>query len=83
METIKVGTTVRLKSGGPVMTIESFATRLAGADIMTSKNVEDKSRVNCQWFEGPKLSKGSFDVMSLDIVASDNDTNKPLGIYIG
>lgn len=40
----KPGDEVRLKSGGPKMTVEDFATPI----------------VACVWFEGTKINRGSF-----------------------
>ncbi len=44
---IKSGDVVRLKSGGPPMTVGS----LYGSDT---------SHAVCQWFEGPDLRQGEF-----------------------
>lgn len=49
-EPIKAGDTVRLKSGGPVMTVAW---------------VED-GQAYCQWFEGKKVEGQKFGVMMLD-----------------
>jgi len=41
----KVGDTVQLKSGGPVMTVHSL---------------EEHDNVYCSWFDGPKPTGGTF-----------------------
>ena len=46
------GTRVQLKSGGPIMTVDSF-------DEKTSKYI-------CEWFKDGKLFKESFRETSLD-----------------
>ena len=50
-----IGTIVRLKSGGPEMTIRRFTN-------------EADTHVACQWFAGKKLEDGVFPVESLDLV---------------
>lgn len=57
-QALKIGDVVKLKSGGPTMTIHSI----------------DKSGgwINCQWFAGDKLDKlenGYFSPDSLQLVA--------------
>jgi len=47
-QTFNAGDTVRLKSGGPLMTVES-AFETYGA-----------MQVHCTWFVGTKLERGSF-----------------------
>ena len=47
---LKVGDTVRLKSGGPLMTIES---------------IED-NRAFCNWFSNDELKNGTFNVETLE-----------------
>lgn len=51
----KVGDTVQLKSGGPIMTIDQIGRRM-GADVESAW---------CQWFEKTKLEKGVFALTSL------------------
>lgn len=48
----KIGDTVRLMSGGPIMTVEE-----AG-----------QAEIKCQWFAGKKLEYGYFPVESLNKV---------------
>ena len=47
---IKIGDTVRLKSGGPIMTV--FA--IEGGDAY------------CEWFSGDKSTKGRFNLLTLE-----------------
>jgi uncharacterized protein YodC (DUF2158 family) len=57
MRKLKVGDIVRLKSGGPDMTIESIESlSFMGADY------------NCQWFTDKKLVYGSFKEETLEVV---------------
>ena len=55
MSTLKVGTTVQLKSGGPGMTVEKFWDN------------EGVKYARCQWFEesSGSLKHGDFPVTSL------------------
>lgn len=55
-----VGEVVRLKSGGPEMTVCNVL-----EDI-------DDDRVRCQWFAGNKLQDGWFNPESLVKVGEDN-----------
>ena len=50
----KAGDTVRLKSGGPLMTVESV-----GDHYGTTK-------VWCSWFQGTKLENGTFAVEAVE-----------------
>ena len=50
-----IGIIVRLKSGGPEMTIRRFTS-------------EADTHVACQWFAGKKLEDGIFPVESLDLI---------------
>jgi uncharacterized protein YodC (DUF2158 family) len=57
---IKVGEVVRLKSGGPMMTV---------------KKVEQFNSVmsaNCDWFEGSEPKYGMFPVTSLKVVEEES-----------
>ena len=53
---IKTGTIVKLKSGGPEMTVKTWS---------SSQEV-----YVCQWFAGKKLEQGFFEPESLNIVDS-------------
>ena len=52
----KIGDVVKLKSGGPDMTIKKLDSTY---DTKQSKNVW-LSSYTCQWFAGKKLESGSF-----------------------
>lgn len=56
----QVGTIVKLKSGGPDMTIKKV-----DVELRTGKPT---GRVDCQWFAGKKLEVGTFPIASLDLV---------------
>lgn len=61
----EVGQVVKLKSGGPDMTIESLR-----------KNFDTKAflgEYSCQWFAGKKLEKGIFPEQSLELVEDENE----------
>ncbi len=60
----ETGELVCLKSGGPVMTVQGYASSV-GDDYM------------CQWFAGKKLERGKFPPSSLKKVdAKGNDLEK-------
>ncbi|RQV96945.1 DUF2158 domain-containing protein [bacterium] len=61
MSEFKVGDIVRLKSGGPDMTIESTNSLYSGD-------------YDCQWFAGKKLETGSFKEETL-IAVDSKETN--------
>jgi uncharacterized protein YodC (DUF2158 family) len=52
-EEISSGDTVRLKSGGPAMTVQLVA--------------DDRSMAYCTWFEGVTLKTGAFSLKSLQV----------------
>jgi uncharacterized protein YodC (DUF2158 family) len=54
---IQAGATVKLKSGGPIMTVDKIDT-----DGLTNL-----SRAWCQWFVNQELKTGSFPVSSLEL----------------
>lgn len=60
---LKVGDVVRLKSGGPEMTVRSYP-----YSMMDGK---DDSKAECVWFEEVKLHKSVFNVDEL--LKLDND----------
>ncbi len=66
MDEIKIGSVVELKSGGPSMTVQSFARTTEGQG-REARNVEDRGRVNCNWFDHTQLLNGTFQVESLTI----------------
>lgn len=54
------GETVRLRSGGPVMTIETIDARAYAPEGAA------KDHAWCQWFEKTKLETGVFPLTSLE-----------------
>ncbi|MDA2937027.1 DUF2158 domain-containing protein [Acidobacteria bacterium AH-259-A15] len=52
----KSGDIVKLKSGGPNMTVDSYVA----------------SHIRCSWFAGNKLQMGSFEEDSLERVEEEN-----------
>lgn len=60
---LKSGDVVRLKSGGPQMTIQDF-----GEGEMLDL---DKGFARCQWFDGTMLKYGRFAPASLEPVSID------------
>lgn len=62
MSKYKVGDKVKLKSGGPVMTVHE-----------TNVNITKyRGNLRCQWFAGKKLEEGYFPDESLE-EAKDDD----------
>ena len=61
MADFQKGDLVRLKSGGPTMTVDSFAVT---------------GQYHCQWFSGSKLQKGLFDADSLAIAKDEDKKSK-------
>jgi uncharacterized protein YodC (DUF2158 family) len=61
MSNLNAGSTVRLKSGGPIMTIY----RLHTPDNGSKKGI---SLAECQWFIDNKLENADFPVTSLESV---------------
>ena len=51
---LKVGDTVRLKSGGPLMTVTAYIER------------DGEPKVWCSWFEGTKEGKGYFPAAAVE-----------------
>lgn len=47
-----IGNIVKLKSGGPDMTVYS----------------QEKAHLHCQWFAGKKLERGSFHVETIELI---------------
>ena len=58
-----VGDIVKLKSGGPVMTIHSVN------DTFTGEKVE----YTCKWFSGSKLQNGTFEERAIDSVEQNDE----------
>lgn len=61
-QAFSIGQIVRLKSGGPEMTVQAESTNIQG-------NVTSYS---CQWFAGKKLERGSFPPDSLLLVEPED-----------
>ncbi|GAB7127265.1 hypothetical protein JCM19000A_17720 [Silvimonas sp. JCM 19000] len=55
-----VGTVVKLRSGGPDMTIRSIGT--------DAKSGKPTGTIICQWFAGKKLEQGTFPLTSVVLV---------------
>jgi uncharacterized protein YodC (DUF2158 family) len=65
MEQLAIGSVVKLKSGGPQMTVMAYGTKLKFGSILAT-NVEDKDQVKCQWFDSTgTLQEDYFPVASL------------------
>jgi len=58
-ERFSVGQIVRLKSGGPDMTVKEELRDYTGGNNCSYR---------CQWFAGKKLEQGNFPHESLDLV---------------
>ncbi|MDG2962993.1 YodC family protein [Exercitatus varius] len=58
----EIGQIVKLKSGGPDMTIQEAL--INGYD-------EFKGNYRCQWFAGKKLESGTFPEDSLELVTNE------------
>jgi uncharacterized protein YodC (DUF2158 family) len=54
---LRVGTIVKLKSGGPDMTVNEW--------------LSYSHEYTCQWFAGKKLEEGSFPLESLEVVKNE------------
>lgn len=57
---INIGSVVKLKSGGPHMTVNAISE-------------EDSNIVTCQWFIREKLAEASFNKKILNLVVEDAD----------
>ncbi len=77
MEPIKLKSLVQLKSGGPIMRVESFARKQKRGNTLLAVRVADKSQLNCEWFEGSKWKYGTFGSTVL-ILVSEPDLTNPL-----
>ncbi len=53
-DSVKVGTTVQLNSGGPIMTV-------------TYLSRDDSNKCDCKWFEAGKLEQGTFPIDALTV----------------
>jgi uncharacterized protein YodC (DUF2158 family) len=66
----KTGDIVRLKSGGPAMTVLEYEVwqDVIGSLIGTAKPSHDTGLVNCQWFKDDEIKKAKFHQDMLDLV---------------
>jgi|TARA_B110000908_G_C10155592_1_gene403469 uncharacterized protein YodC (DUF2158 family) len=60
--TYNLGDTVKLKSGGPDMSVK---------ELITNMNSQFEGTYRCQWFAGKKLDNGIFPQESLVAVISE------------
>jgi uncharacterized protein YodC (DUF2158 family) len=60
----KVGDIVKLKSGGPEMTVER--------EFVNYDTKKTTGRYECQWFAGKKLESGQFQEDSLELAPAKN-----------
>ncbi|MEJ8822228.1 DUF2158 domain-containing protein [Variovorax humicola] len=63
MAKFNTGDLVKLKSGGPVMTVDSYE-KMYGGD-------QDKPRVFCKWFAGSKAEQNFFHEQTLALHTDD------------
>ncbi len=61
----EIGDVVKLKSGGPAMTIQQIG-NWTYLSVDGSNTREDEAK--CFWFEGSKRSEGCFNLASLEKV---------------
>ena len=67
MDKLKVGDVVRLKSGGPVMTVFSYAdTGITATGLKGRISILSETKVVCQWFDGSTLMSSIFDIGSIE-----------------
>ena len=71
MSKIKIGSLVRLKSGGPMMKVRSFEGAMG-------KAAAGQRKVNCEWYDETELLRGTFRVLSL---TKENDRALMLECY--
>lgn len=71
MSEFKVGTIVKLKSGGPEMTICGFYQSSTNNRYIET---EQGDNVKCQWFAGKKLEYGFFPIESLEIITTEENS---------
>lgn len=62
MANFNIGSRVRLKSGGPIMTVANVGVGVSGEEI------------ECVWFVGNKKMNGSFPPDTLDEIVSPTQT---------
>lgn len=65
MEQISIGSVVKLKSGGPPMTVTGYGKKYSDGSILKYL-VEDKEQVKCQWIDSAGTIQGDvFPIASL------------------
>ncbi len=67
----KTGDQVRLRSGGPVMTVVEYEVwnDILGGLIGKAKPSQETGMVTCQWFKEDELKKSNFHQDTLVLVA--------------
>lgn len=58
---MKKGDKVRLKSGGPVMTVKQYPYKLIDGTLVESKAL-------CEWFDNDDLHNSTFEIEVLDMI---------------
>jgi uncharacterized protein YodC (DUF2158 family) len=66
MAKFQPGDIVKLKSGGPNMTVEGYETLFAGDSSIETNNVQ------CSWFNGNTIHKELFQDSALEIATTQN-----------
>lgn len=64
-----VGDIVKLKSGGPDMTVQDLEKSSIGFTIEAPR--EFNGYYSCQWFAGKKLESGVFPEESLELIVNE------------
>lgn len=63
MAQLELGAVVRLKSGGPDMTVDRWAAHVTGVH---------NGRLICVWFEGTERRSGEFAAEAVDVASRRN-----------
>lgn len=63
MSKYKIGDKVKLKSGGPIMTVHNTS---------VSNPIQYRGNLRCQWFAGKKLEEGYFPEDSVEEAGDDD-----------
>lgn len=77
MALIQLKSLVQLNSGGPIMTVDSFAEKLEAGNPLTARRIADESRLNCKWFEGSLLRQGIFEADTVHPVSENEGEKSP------